>query len=69
MEEDCNDFAIFKRMAYDDQILRISLLDSKQNYNYPDEQYNMTKVFPIHDEPQSFMILCKKNQKNKETIK
>ena len=51
MEEDCNDFAIFKRMAYDDQILRISLLDSKQNYNYPDEQYNMTKVFPIHDEP------------------
>jgi hypothetical protein len=29
MEEGCNDFAIFKKVAYEDEILRISLIESQ----------------------------------------
>ena len=29
MEEGCHDFALFKKVVYEDQILRISLIESR----------------------------------------
>ena len=74
MEEDCNDFAIFKKQAYEDQILRLSLIEGSGQKAAEDKMFSAlsmdtmidlsnlaiisTKVMPDKD-PKGFMILTK----------